>query len=60
MTAETLEKVTRGNGMIVSFPKGKGEVFTAATCEWVMGLARRDMQVERITRNVLDRFSRPA
>jgi hypothetical protein len=55
---ETMAKVTRGNGMIVHFSKGKGEVFTAGTCEWVMGLTRGDTQVEQITRNVLDRFSR--
>lgn len=54
---ETVESVMRGNGMMVHFHKGKGEVFTAATCEWVMGLTRRDTQVEQITRNVLDRFS---
>lgn len=54
---ETVESVTRGNGMMVHFQNGKGEVFTAATCEWVMGLTRRDAQVEQITRNVLDRFS---
>lgn len=54
---DTLESVTRGNGMMVHFHKGKGEVFTAATCEWVMGLTRRDPQVEQITRNVLNRFS---
>ncbi len=58
--AETVDSVTRGNGMIVHFHKGKGEVFTAATCEWVMGLTRGDAQVERITRNVLDRFSAEA
>ncbi|MBT6826946.1 MAG: hypothetical protein HOA60_12470, partial [Rhodospirillales bacterium] len=54
---ETMAKVTRGNGMIVHFSKGKGEVFTAGTCEWVMGLTRGDEQVIRVTRNVLDRFS---
>jgi len=42
--------------MIVSWKRGKGEIFTAATCEWIMGLTRRDSQVEKITRNVLDRF----
>jgi hypothetical protein len=54
---ETLEACARGNGMIVYWPRGKGEVFTAATCEWVMGLTRGDVQVARVTRNVLDRFS---
>ena len=26
--------------MIVHMPRGKGEVFTAGSCEWIMGLAR--------------------
>jgi hypothetical protein len=42
--------------MIVSFSKGNGEVFTAATCEWVNGLRLGDVQVEQVTRNVLNRF----
>jgi len=37
-------------------PKGRGEVVTAASCEWVMGLRRREPFTEQITRNVLDRF----
>jgi len=53
---ENLEKVKRGNGMIVNFPKGKGEVFHAGTCEWVAGLLRKDAMVERVTANVLDRY----
>ena len=53
---ENLDRAARGNGMIVSFSKGKGEVFHAGTCEWVAGLIDRDPFVERITRNVLDRF----
>jgi len=59
VTPETLDACTRGNGMIVSWRRGAGEVFTAATCEWVAGLIRRDRQVEQVTRNVLDRFSAP-
>lgn len=55
-TPETLDRSARGNGVMIHWPRGKGEVFTAATCEWVMGLTRRDRQVERVTRNVLDRF----
>ncbi len=50
------ERLGRGSGMVVNFPKGRGEVFTAATCDWVMGLARRDAQVEQVTRNVIDRY----
>ena len=45
--------------MIVSFSKGAGEVFHAGSVEWVAGLLRRDAQVERVTRNVLDRFLSP-
>jgi hypothetical protein len=56
ITPETLERSKRGNGVMIHWPRGKGEVFTAATCEWVMGLTRGDFQVEQITRNVLTRF----
>ena len=52
----TLAASARGNGAIVHWHRGDGEVFTAATCEWVMGLARGDRQVETVTRTVLDRF----
>lgn len=56
ITPETLDACRRGNGMIISWQRGKGEVFTAATCEWIAGLIRGDAQVEQVTRNVLDRF----
>lgn len=56
VTPETLDACTRGNGMIVHWPKGAGEIFTAATCEWVAGLIQGDPQVIAVTRNVLDRF----
>ena len=56
-SAEAMEKRRRGSGMIVSFAKGRGQVFTAGTCEWVMGLARADRQVEQVTANVLNRFA---
>ena len=55
-TPETIDLVRRGSGMIVSMPKGSGEVFTAAATEWVCGLDERDPFVERVTCNVLDRF----
>lgn len=58
VTPETLDRSSRGNGAIVHWHRGEGEVFTAGTCEWVIGLTRRDWQVERITRNVLNRFGR--
>lgn len=53
---KAIERRARGNGMMVSFARGRGEVFCAATCEWVRGLIERDFYTERITRNVLDRF----
>ncbi|MGB6306528.1 MAG: N,N-dimethylformamidase beta subunit family domain-containing protein [Steroidobacteraceae bacterium] len=51
-----VERVKRGAGMIVSFTRGKGEVFHAGSCEWVAALARRDAMVERVTANVLGRY----
>lgn len=56
VTPETYDKSLRGNGVMISWARGKGRVFTAATCEWVMGLTRGDWQVEQVTKNVLDRF----
>jgi len=53
---ENLEKIKRGCGMIVTFPRGRGEVFHAGSCEWVAGLLRRDPMVEMVTKNVLDRY----
>ncbi|WP_352618094.1 N,N-dimethylformamidase beta subunit family domain-containing protein [Mesorhizobium sp. M0323] len=53
---QAVEKHSRGTGMVVSFQKGEGEVFCAATCEWVRGLIEHDFYTEQITRNVLDRF----
>ncbi|MER8371008.1 N,N-dimethylformamidase beta subunit family domain-containing protein, partial [Mesorhizobium sp. M1378] len=51
-----LEKVKRGNGMIVNFKRGKGEVFHAGSSEWVAGLLRRDAMVEHVTCNVLNHY----
>lgn len=54
--SEAVSRASRGSGMIVSFQSGKGEVFTAATCEWISGLAGRDFYTTKITQNVLNRF----
>jgi len=54
--AAALEKVKRGAGMIVTFPRGRGEVFHAGSCEWVAGLLRRDAMVEKVTETVLRRY----
>ncbi len=51
-----LHRYRYGAGMLVHMAKGQGEVVTAASCEWVMGLRRGDKFTERITRNILDRF----
>lgn len=47
---------TRGSAMIGSFTRGKGEVFTAGSTEWVMGLIMREEFTEKVTHNVLKKF----
>ena len=49
-----------GAGMVTSMTRGAGQVLCAGSCEWVMGLTRRDPFTEQITRNTLDRFGGPA
>lgn len=46
--------------MVVHFHKGQGQVFTAATCEWVRGLMVADTYTVAITQNVLNAFLAPA
>jgi hypothetical protein len=53
---QSLERASRGNGMMVEYQRGNGVVLNSGSCEWVNGLIRRDPFVEQITRNVLDRF----
>jgi hypothetical protein len=53
---DAIERTKRGCGMIVSFPKGRGEVFHAGSSDWIMGLTRADDMVMQVTRNVLNRF----
>jgi hypothetical protein len=48
-----------GAAVLGCYTRG-GTVFTTGCTEWVRGLEGRDRVVERITRNVLDRLSRPA
>jgi hypothetical protein len=54
--ADAIERTKRTNGMMVNFARGRGEVFHAGSCEWVAGLLRRDPMVERVTRNVIDKY----
>lgn len=48
-----------GAGMIATFTRGLGEVFTAGSTEWVNGLRLADPFTEQITRTVLNRFTAP-
>jgi hypothetical protein len=59
-TPEALDACRYGAGMLVHMTRGRGEVVTAGTCEWVMGLKRNDFFTCRITLNVLERFTREA
>jgi hypothetical protein len=52
----SIDRIKRGAGMIVHFSRGAGEVFHAGSCEWVAALLRADLMVDRVTRNVLDRY----
>lgn len=52
----SVAKHSRGSGMIVAFKAGAGEVYTAGTCEWVVGLAGNDFYTSKVTKNVLDKF----
>jgi hypothetical protein len=56
---ESLDRASRGNGMMLEYQRGTGVVFNSGSCEWGNGLNRRDAFVERITRNVLDHFLSP-
>jgi N,N-dimethylformamidase beta subunit-like protein len=55
-SAETIERISRGSGMMVAYRRGRGEVFNASSCEWVNGLRLRDPFTEQITHNVLKRY----
>ena len=51
-----LARYRYGAGMIVAMRKDRGEVITAGSCEWIMGLARNDPTTQQVTRNILDRL----
>ena len=50
------DRILRGHAIMAAFKRGKGQVFNGGTTEWAHGLAAKDPFVERITRNVLERF----
>ena len=47
VSPRTMALAGRGSGMIVSFKKGRGEVFHAGSVEWVAGLLRRERDLVR-------------
>ena len=53
VTPDTVDRVSRGNGCLVEYRRGKGAVVNAGSCEWVAGLIARDKAVEHVTRTVL-------
>jgi hypothetical protein len=53
---ESVDRVSRGCGVILEYVLGQGSAFNAASCDWIMGLTQRDPFVERITHNVLSRY----
>jgi hypothetical protein len=50
------DRLRRGHALMATFGRGAGEVFNGGTTEWAYALAGRNPYVDRITRNVLDRF----
>lgn len=53
---DTVARLAHGHAVMGVHQRG-GTVFTAGTTEWAWGLANADPVIERITRNVLDRFA---
>lgn len=51
------ENEMRGAGMIAFFTRGAGEIFNGGSTEWSYALSVGDSQVDRVVRNVLDRFT---
>lgn len=58
VTPALLEKYRYGTAAMITYTKGKSTVFNCGSTEWVYGLQGRDLFVERITSNILDRLSR--
>ena len=55
--AENRRKVRYGSAMITEMSKGDGVVFCAGTTEWPAALDQGNYYCDRITRNVLNRFT---
>lgn len=50
------EILDTGNVVMGVCSKGKGQIFTVGCSEWVAGLIKKDVMVEQITRNVINKF----
>jgi hypothetical protein len=56
-TPEHRAKIRHGAAVMTWMKKGAGEVFCGGTTEWPYALSCREPVVEKIVRNVLDRFT---
>jgi hypothetical protein len=54
---ENLAKMRYGSCVVVNMKKGKGEVFCAGTTEWPYALSEGEWFCEKITKNVLKRYT---
>jgi len=54
---EARDRIRYGAGMVTAMRHGAGEVLTAGSCEWIMGLTLQDPFTMAVTRNALNRFS---
>ena len=54
---EAVQRVSHGHAVLGTYTSpGGGTVVTSGSTDWAHGLAKRDPQVEQITRNILDRL----
>jgi hypothetical protein len=54
---DDVERLAHGHAAMGLFEDG-GTVFTAGTTDWAWGLANHDAVIEKVTRNLIDRFTR--
>ena len=56
---ENTARITNGHAVMCVFTRGDGTVFNAGSANWCYGLGA-DPLIQQVTRNVVDRLSRPA
>lgn len=56
-TPEHRRRLAHGHAVMGCFARARGEVFTTGCTDWAYGLVGGDAEVERVTRNLLERFS---